>query len=647
MIIEDTDPYEIVAGELFNPWNGEAAIAITGENFIDGSTIFINNLALPTVYGSKEFVTASVPKNLYQYPGELEIVLKLLDKNNEVVLESNRVAIQVKKQKEAIQATVNRNEESIKEYSALIGEFAWHSFTVDPRIENDSKEHYEKVMQIINKYGLIGKKPLRILEVAAYANTAGYRLKKELSAEVTLFDISASTLRLGHHLSGISPDDPCPTLVAGDFHSLPFEDESFDFVFISAALHHTWRYQTVGRELQRVVTSNGLLYIMGEPCLREACFYKFRANRPSYTPMEQKLSDLGILTFVTEQFTGSRPEYLYGMIENKQMPLQSLLDLFNESCDLLEIKLDRQYCMGQLENEWVNNRKMEINNLNEKIICDLKTRLEDVSHSYNTVEKGLGFRLPDDDEIVRMGESIAIKLHQLDEHNEFDYQKALSELFGAGLQIVARKKRSKGLKFFLQGICSYILKGKNSKRCHSNKGLFNNNYPIIDHVRYAYPEKISNFLIQNKSIIPEFLSKNKTYLEKIFPDDDWKYDNFENCDTLHHDRISLQMINKRAKIIIPLQDVGEILVMLRIYVNSGREWGGHYRILIKHKDEIRFVYNVFQSEACLYADIIKCHENKNLDLIIETESLYENHISDESQKAFPCVVCYAGAFVIS
>ncbi len=604
---------------------GESAISVIGENFIEGSILYINGLPLSTIYGSKECITALVPYEYYDKPGLLEVQVKHLNNSNEIIGISNSIIIKVKKKKEPV-LIKNRNNELIDKYQALIGEFAWHSLTVDSRIENDSKDHFNRVMEVINKYKLNESKPIKILEVAAYAHTTGYMLRKELSADVTLLDISASTLKLGRRIAAVSKDEQKPKLVAGDFHNLPFKDDTFDFVYISAALHHTWRYQIVGRELQRVLTPGGILYIMGEPCLREACFYKFRANRPNYTQMEQKMNDLGILRFAAEQFTGSRPEYLFGMVENMQMPLQSLHNLFSESCDILEITLNPEYCMGKLENDWLNDQKSNLNALREKIINDLISRFQEVSHSYNTVERGLGFNIPSDSELYDMGEKIALKLHQIGNiTDQFLYRMKLSELFGANLQIIARKR-----------LQNYI-----SENMDNN--IISYKYPIVDGVELAYPKVIADFLIQNKSLIPDLIMNNQKILKKLFPENEWLFKKWENADEANIERLDICMKNNNGHTIIPAK-AGNYLIMFRLYVNSKREFGGHYRFVIKNEDEIIYSYSVYQSESLLFTDIISHTRNKDLILSFEVESIFEKD-NTETEK-YPFIISYAGAFCI-
>jgi ubiquinone/menaquinone biosynthesis C-methylase UbiE len=201
-----------------------------------------------------------------------------------------------------------RSADLTENYQALVGECAWHSLTVDPTLKAVSDGHYEYIANSLRHYGrLVEGRTVRILEVASYAHTTGYRLQQELGCDVTLFEISARALELGRSMAETEGIAARPQLVAGDFHTLPFETNSFDVVYISSALHHTWKYETVISELQRVLAPGGLLLLLNEPCHRQCCFYGFRTNRPAnFTKFESSLNDLGIIRTFAEPYLGSR-----------------------------------------------------------------------------------------------------------------------------------------------------------------------------------------------------------------------------------------------------------------------------------------------------------------------------------------------------
>lgn len=164
-----------------------------------------------------------------------------------------------------------------------------HSLTLDATIQDVSAVHYAAVERAMKQYLKRDIKGTHILEVAAYAHITGYQLHKELEATVDLFDISASTLRLGRHIAqqnNLPLEGTSRTM--GDFHELPYEDDQFDVVYICSALHHTWRWQQVLAELIRVLAPDGILFLGNEPTRRDFCFNTFRTNRIDFfTPFEK------------------------------------------------------------------------------------------------------------------------------------------------------------------------------------------------------------------------------------------------------------------------------------------------------------------------------------------------------------------------
>ena len=84
------------------------------------------------------------------------------------------------------------NLDLIGEYQALVGECAWHSLTVDPNLGQVSDAHYHYVLSALDDHGRRSRAhEMKVLEVASYAHTTGYRLQQELNCDVILLVISA------------------------------------------------------------------------------------------------------------------------------------------------------------------------------------------------------------------------------------------------------------------------------------------------------------------------------------------------------------------------------------------------------------------------------------------------------------------------
>ena len=452
----------------------------------------------------------------------------------------------------------------------LLGEYAWHSLTVDPQLQFVSKDHYQRVRQIISEQ--FADRPassLKILEVACYAHTTGYDLARELGCDVTLFELSAATLRLGRSLA--APAARPPRLVIGDFHQLPFVDGEFDFVFICSALHHTYDYARVARELIRVVAPGGILFLENEPCLREACFYRFRCNREaSFTPLEQHLWDAGWLRTIAEPYVGSRPETLFGMIENQRMPLPELLSLFGEAGEVCGREVYPEICMGNREFAWFNAREDDNGKLTQMIREDLTAALDAAVPFVGDVERGLGFSLPDRSEIPAFAEKIAVRLHALSgSPGSPEFRGGLAALFGAAIRLTIRR---------------------------SNKIVSTGDHhippmtPEPDGILNGFPTQAKRLLGQ-KSMLPDLQNDDPAQIASVFPVEMWRYGMNDNkignvCPTRNNCAIELPQLT------------GESLFVLRLYTGLPAN-GAFYEVLLCTQEAVLARCSVFHPESQL------------------------------------------------
>lgn len=386
------------------------------------------------------------------------------------------------------------------ELMPLVGEFAWHSLTVDPRIPAESEAHLAEVERVLEAHPAPGD-PVRLLEVGAYAHTTGYALSERHGIDVTLLDVSASTLRLGRDLA--APTAARPLLVAGDFHRLPFEDESFDAVVVRSSLHHTWRWRRVVGELLRVLNRQGILFLENEPCGRSCCFHLFRTNRlERFTPFEQQLDDLGVLRTFAEPFYGSRPETLFGMVENQTIPIGELLSSISRHADFVETTVVPEQAMGELEHAWLQEAHLAEDALAERIAADLAHGRDQARPSFGRREEGLGFSLPDDRDIARLAERTAAEIRALPTPSaELGFRVPLSAVFGASVRLVARKRGA---------------------REHASAGRLGASFPERQGVVYGFYEEMAALLAEARSQLPDVQRADAQGLAHAYPMESWR-----------------------------------------------------------------------------------------------------------------------------
>ncbi len=495
----------------------------------------------------------------------------------------------------------------IEEYSAILGETMWHSLTADSTIDNISKAHYKLLKNILKKY-FISINRLKILEVGAYAHFTGYLLQKKHKAEVTLTDISSNTLTLGKKIAATQNLYVCkknPRLVVCDFKDLVFEDNTFDVVFICSSLHHTWDYNQVVKEMIRVLAPGGLLLLEREPCKREACFYKFRTNRvAALTDFEKKIFDMDLLKTFGEPYLGSRPETLFGIIENQRIPLNDLLQEIKNNADIFELSLAIEDIMiKEPEREWLSKKNLPLSNLANYIQNYLNQKIDIISPYYSKKDAGLGFSLPSQKEVNLFAYKIANLIIELPAKYDPNYRIKLGEIFGAEVRIIAQKKfpvsdnKKKIHNNLLEKFAHFNLKMGIKKKKYTQST--NNDLYLkpkeYNGILYCLPEKINDLLIKYNSIIPNIQASKPEILHNFFPNAFWTFGKNENNITFLSTNIS------GSKIFLPSQSK-RLLIALRIFAGNNENFG--YKIIIKHKEEQIYNFDVYQSESFLFVKVL-------------------------------------------
>ena len=407
-------------------------------------------------------------------------------------------------------------------YAPLLGEFVWHALTEDTTLAAVSAAHFRAVQEVLARHAGTPPAGMQILEVAAYAHTTGYSLTGEKGSRATLLDIAASALRLGRknaRTNGLPLE--ATRLVAADFHSLPFEDAQFHLVYICSALHHTERWQQVLAELVRVLAPGGMLFLENEPCLREFCFYQFRTNRQdSFTAFEKALDASGAIRTIAEPYVGSRPEMLFGMIENQRIPLEELRQVIENECRTVEFNVFPGPGAGKFEHELLRHREMAAGALDAWLVSRLEEICVQAAPSLGETERGLGFSLPGRAQIAALSRSIvpAVKAmpailaprvrqllgrltHAPQRFLPRDYREGLARLFGAAVNIVAIKRGAPGA-----GV----------------SGRLKVSFPEEDGVVLGFEPGIRRLLAQRESVFPDLQTAPQEALQRVFPPPDWE-----------------------------------------------------------------------------------------------------------------------------
>jgi SAM-dependent methyltransferase len=362
---------------------------------------------------------------------------------------------------------------------------------------------------------------------------------------------------------------------------LPFENGSFDLIYISSALHHTWDFAKVISELQRVLAPGGLLLLFNEPCHRQCCFYAFRTNRPSkFTQFESALDRLGVIRTFAEPNLGSRPETLFGMIENQMIPLRRLLDLLNSDTNIVQLVLTPEHYMGDLETCWLNSRDKGPGELSNIIESTLASRRAEAMQYFDNVAKAMEFHLPSPDQLHPFATRIARALCDLPPvASQEPFRIALSEIFGAAVQIVAEKPNH------------------GSRRpTHTLKNGFEKRGGIT----YAFDEHIRRILLDDCSLLPDIQVAGETEITKFFPAECWRYGvrRFEDG----HRMVDLGLRSQPGRFRIPACR-HELLFVLRYHSMVPEH--SRVRIRIRHRDQDLYLQEIWQSGTFLCVTLLQ------------------------------------------
>ena len=321
--------------------------------------------------------------------------------------------------REGVEATIFRH------FDAQIGEVGWHSVFLDDRLDRMSDGHAEQMLRLLRD-----RKRPSVLEVGAYAHHSAHIVAHKTGGLGVSHDISTASLAAGNARAaerGLSGEH---VAVAGDFHDLPFSDNSFDLVFVASSVHHTWRPWVVMNEMIRVCRPDGVVHLENEPVGSAAAVYAFRGNRNhSFTPYEAALARLGLTRTVAGPFGDSREETMFGIVENDRIPLWVFEDTLERGGKLAEFTINSQSVMGELE-KWMLDKTAP------QIAARLIRDTREAAESFSELDRLMGFSVPGPDELW----PIAYRVEHAARQPRTD--RSLGQLFGAALRATLIKRWS-------------------------------------------------------------------------------------------------------------------------------------------------------------------------------------------------------------
>lgn len=336
-------------------------------------------------------------------------------------------------------------------FDAQIGEIGWHIGHPDDAMDAVSDTHADSICSAAKHMDC--RQP-RILEVGAYLHHSAQIAASRLGGTSASHDISAASLRVGLERGYERGFDGEHVAVSGDFHDLPFSNDSFDISFIASAVHHTWQPWIVMNEMVRVTRPSGLIVVENEPVGRGTCLYHFRGNREEQrTDFENALEERGLTRTVSSPFPGSRAEQLFGVIENDRIPLSVYERSLLSNGVALEWSLSTASLKSELD-EWLAAGGRSASEIADR----LSVLIGEAAIAFGERDRACGFTVPGPDQIW----PLAYKIFEATGRDLND-ERERALFFGAALKAVVQKKGS-ARRFFGAALKAVVQKTGSARR---------------------------------------------------------------------------------------------------------------------------------------------------------------------------------------
>lgn len=463
----------------------------------------------------------------------------------------------------------------VERFLPQIGEFTWHTFTGSDHIISKTEKFYKLVGRVLDD-NFAGKR-ISILEISPSKNYIGYLISDNYNASVTLLDMSEQALNDGAHLAKENGSISTVRKVCCDFHSLPFNDMEFDFVYMSGAIHHCKNPTLIFNEVARILKPSGFFHLINEPCRRELSLYKFNCNRAGggsgLTKFEDFLLNSGMLGFFSYPTEGGRPEDLFNMTENWSIPISQFTEGQAAFFDVIE----EEYLSMPLtpyEQELISGNVANHDKLAASIASHMQEQCTAASVYLGEKEKLMGFCLPSSEEVtdlsLKIARSISGNNGLLTGGKDTSYNKFITSLFG--------------------GSVTFLYK-RNSRQCSNQKQL---NVPVALQPSgvYVVPITDGHFSMDfSAQKLPSIQNDDFANLKSLFDPQYWEM-------VTESDGIIKSFLNISSISHIAFADRYENIILCIRYYAIERE--DPYTISLSLGDNLLCTHHIVRSETRCY-----------------------------------------------
>jgi hypothetical protein len=239
--------------------------------------------------------------------------------------------------------------------------------------------------------------------------------------------------------------------------------------------------------------------------------------------------------------------------------------------------------MGPLERELVARIGEGADASTRWLTAELADRVEQARHAMTEADKGMGFSLPEADEIAKLCESTVKALIELpDDRSSPDFRLGIAEVFGASVQMTLRKKGARRV---------------------IPAARLRQDYPMLDEVVCAFPPAVARLLDPRSVLLPDIQSSPLSVLEDVFPAAEWR------LGTLPDGLRDLSPATAGPSFTIPVPRPGPLLVLVRLYVAVEER---PFRIALWGDRGEVAGFDAYRADSLLLSPIVQCAANATL-----------------------------------
>ena len=196
------------------------------------------------------------------------------------------------------------------------------------------RERIETRRGVFEKLRSEGRLGNPFLEIGAGVSQTALMLRNEFGVGGAAVDISLHALEAAGEIASRLGYAGLPLRVCCDARWLPFESHTFPLVYCFQTLHHFADPAPILEEVKRVLAPGGHFFLSEEPIRRWLCLNLDRCERPEdLTGLNKWIFDAGLLRYIAEAYVGSKPEAMWGIVENQGISIKQwdrILSVFDE-----------------------------------------------------------------------------------------------------------------------------------------------------------------------------------------------------------------------------------------------------------------------------------------------------------------------------